>query len=345
MSTSANDIQYLEDLATSYWKSEVLFSAVEMDIFSNLQEGATLHEICSIFKCDPDFMKRFLDTLITLNLIELSNGIYKNCKIANKCLIKDKEMYQGGSILWRKDLKKQWECLTETLIKGKRIHYIPEDDENELIKRNRKYISAMDAVIKEKARSIVSMFKNVSLEGLILDVGAGSGAFSVEFLKAFPHMNATLFDLENVIKIDKERYHDVNSIGYHVGNILEEWTIEGEFDIIILSNIIHAYSETEVAHILNQSIQHLTKDGYMVIHDFFMEHSTLKARLSDLNMMINTYNGKVFSGKWTCDHLEKVGMRTSGLISLEGDTGVIIATRTSKPLESLSIEEKAKITK
>ena len=31
--------QYLEDLATGYWFSEALFTAVEMDIFSVLEAG------------------------------------------------------------------------------------------------------------------------------------------------------------------------------------------------------------------------------------------------------------------------------------------------------------------
>lgn len=31
--------QYLEDLATGYWFSEVLFTAVELDIFTHIERG------------------------------------------------------------------------------------------------------------------------------------------------------------------------------------------------------------------------------------------------------------------------------------------------------------------
>lgn len=338
MKTKGNEVQYLEDLATSYWNSEVLFSAVQLDIFFNLQEPISLHNICEIYGCNMDFMKRFLDVLIALDLIKELNEKYSNCEIANEYLIRDREMYQGDSILWRRELKKQWECLTETIMKGKRIHYIPEDSEKELMKRNQKYISAMDAILKEKAREIVSMFKDIKLEGKILDVGAGSGSFSIEFLKKFPQMNACLMDLENVIRIDMERYEGLRSIQYHMGNILEEWTVKGQYKIIILSNILHAYSEPEVRHILKQAVQHISQGGYMIIHDFFFEHSTLKARLSDLNMMINTYNGKVYYGKWICECLEDLGLASSELISLEGDTSVIFASKESKSLKPLYIE-------
>jgi len=334
-----NEVQYLEDLATSYWNSEVLFSAVELEIFERIQQPKTLDEICNGYECDPKSMERFLEVLILLGLLSQYQGRYVNSHVSNTYLVKGKEMYQGDSILWRKELKSQWNELTETIKKGKRIHYIPEDDEQVLYERTKKYISAMDAVIKNKAKEIVSMFGNVKFQGNILDVGAGSGAFSAEFLKRYPQLHATLFDLENVIKIGREKYKDIDSINFHVGNILEHWDLQRNYDCIIFSNILHAYSETEVEEIFKQGMEKVSIDGYFIIHDFFMEHSQLKAGLSDLNMMINTYNGKVFRAQWIYEKLEQLGLHHTNLIPLDGDTGVIFASKSASSIQSLRIDK------
>nr|WP_281350142.1 DUF2284 domain-containing protein [Alkalibaculum sporogenes] len=259
--------------------------------------------------------------------------------MSNTYLIKGKELYQGDSILWRKELKSQWDVLTETIRRGKRIHYIPQDDEQVLFERTKRYINAMDAVIKSKAKEIVSMFGNLELKGKILDVGAGSGAFSLEFIKRYSNISVTLLDLENVINLGKEKYKDVDSIKYHMANILEEWKVEGDYQVIILSNILHAYSEDEVEHILDEAVKNISNTGCLVIHDFFMEHSRLKAGLTDLNMMINTYNGKVFYGKWIGDKLTERGLNHSNLVPLEGDTGVVFASPSKTFIESLALNK------
>jgi hypothetical protein len=56
--------QYLEDLATGYWFSEVLFTAVEMDLFSLVgAEGATADELSRALDANPQGLKRFLHAL------------------------------------------------------------------------------------------------------------------------------------------------------------------------------------------------------------------------------------------------------------------------------------------
>ncbi|SHI06871.1 methyltransferase family protein [Desulfosporosinus lacus] len=46
--------QYLEDLATGYWFSEVLFTGVELDVFTFLEcRGMTTHEIAGALDMPP----------------------------------------------------------------------------------------------------------------------------------------------------------------------------------------------------------------------------------------------------------------------------------------------------
>jgi len=68
--------QYLEDLATGYWLAQVLFTAVEMEIFTLLEPaGASAEDAAGALGVDRRALERFLETLCALGLVgRLSEG-------------------------------------------------------------------------------------------------------------------------------------------------------------------------------------------------------------------------------------------------------------------------------
>jgi len=53
------DFQYLEDLATAYWYSEVLFAALELQLFQFLEQGcSTLNTLARTASCHKDELHR-----------------------------------------------------------------------------------------------------------------------------------------------------------------------------------------------------------------------------------------------------------------------------------------------
>lgn len=340
----ASGPQYLEDLATGYWFSEVLFTAVEMEIFTFLDPaGKSLDEITKELNCDCKAMERYLHALCALGLLTCYDNFFYNTKISSEYLVKGKEDYQGDSILWRKYLASYWGDLRACLEAGGRVKFAPPGEDSEsLVARIRRYISAMDRVARTKVKEITPIFAGLALEGNILDVGAGSGAFAAGFLEIFPEMRATLMDIPEVLDYSRELMRErglANRISFCQANILEPWPAgKGQFDLILLSNIVHAYSEREVPHILKSAAECLKPEGFLLVHDFFLEHFPQKAALFDLNMFINTYNGKVFAGKWIREQIKNYNLYATELIPLETDTAVIIAAKNEKSLESLSVD-------
>ena len=75
--------QYLEDLATGYWFSQALFTAVELDVFSRLDPaGSTAARIARMLEFDAPGVERFLDALCSIGLLTRSEGFFYNTKIA-----------------------------------------------------------------------------------------------------------------------------------------------------------------------------------------------------------------------------------------------------------------------
>ncbi|MCL5022737.1 MAG: DUF2284 domain-containing protein [Nitrospirae bacterium] len=333
--------QYLEDLATGYWFSELLFAAVEMGLFSLLERvGATDKELARATGASARGFRRFLGALCAVGLVTNDGERFFNTKVSSEYLVSGKALYQGDSILWRRELQTNWRGMADCLKAGGRIDYTVQDDHSGRTLRTAKYIRAMDNVARTKAAELLGFFEGVPLKGRILDAGAGSGAISGAFLERFPHMSATLLDLAGVLDHAREmRGGEACRIRYCPANILEAWPVRRKsFDLVILSNILHAYSEKDLPGILASASDCLKKNGLLLVHDFFLEHRPVKAALSDLNMFINTYNGKVFPGKSVLKELDRLGLCCTDPIPLVTDTAVLFAARERATLRPLRID-------
>ncbi|GAW91209.1 DUF2284 domain-containing protein [Calderihabitans maritimus] len=341
--------QYLEDLATGYWFSEVLFTAVETGIFTLLDSGGkNIDEIAEALNLSRRGVERFLHALCALGLVIRDGSLYFNTKISRKYLVKGKEDYLGDSILWRKYLHSYWQDLKKCLRMGGRVNFAPAQEEPERLReRIRKYIRAMDCVAKTKVEEIIPLFESCFVKGEILDVGAGSGAITAGFLERYPLTRAVLMDLPEVLDYTRELMRERGfgeRVAYCPANILEAWPVGKErFNLVILSNIVHAYAEKEIQFVLERASETLKPEGFLLIHDFFIEHYPEKAALFDLNMFINTYNGKVFSEKWVREELHRQSLYVTELIPLGTDTALMIAAKDKRNLENLCLDAKSRL--
>jgi predicted metal-binding protein/predicted O-methyltransferase YrrM len=340
--------QYLEDLATGYWFSEALFAAVEADIFSLLDRGGKSAAEIALKRGFSDAVtERFLHALCAMGLLYNHGKLYFNTTISGEYLVAGKPNCQRESILWRKRLIGPWSGLTACLEKGGRVGSLQEQDALCLAKKRREYIKAMDCVAKAKVKEVLPLFTGLTLTGAVLDVGAGSGAITAGFLERFPHLKATLVDIPEVLEIAGEFLagsvlHD--RISFCAFNILEPWPPAlGNFDLVILSNIIHAYSEKELPQILASAVECLSEKGLVIIHDFFLEHCPSKAALFDMNMFINTCNGRVFSQKDIASALSGFGLHVLAPLPLKSDTALILASPDQEVLDSLDVGPKQRV--
>ena len=81
--------------------------------------------------------------------------------------------------------------------------------------------------------------------------------------------------------------------------------------------------------------EHLSPDGIVLIHDIFHDHMPMKAGIMDMNMMINTFNGKVFSFREVERFLHDSRIPYVKELSLSSDTALILASKNKEALERI----------
>lgn len=331
------DFQFLEDLATAFWYSQVMFTALELDLCELLAKGpASAKDLTAVLGCDLEGLTRLLQALVSVGLIVENEGRFENAPLAARYLVQESKDYAGDFLRYRKYLASHWVRLTERILQGSRVGDRPVEEPWEAYqKRVFAYVRAMDQQARQKAYEAMGKFHQIF--GIqprrILDLGGGAGTWCRACLRLWPEAGAVLVDLPETLTAARELYPEPSQwqgIELVAGDVLNLCINRGQFDLVVLSNIIHAYGKVEVEQLLKEALLCLAPKGMILIHDYFLdEHSSCphKGNLYDLHMMLNTYNGRIYSVDELKSMLNEAGLKSNSFFHLETDTSLLVASR------------------
>ncbi len=332
MNTNFSHFDYLLQLSCGYWKSQVLFTAVEFDIFTLISDGkVTAKEISQSIHTDERATEMLLNALVSLELLEKRENRYENSHISNVYLVKGMPYYQGDFIHHFHNMMDNWAMLRETIETGKAISLkdLPEEvDPHDL----RDFITAMHNIALVKAEDI---YNKIDLKGArsLLDLAGGPGTYAITFAKANPHLHAVVFDLEHVIKLTREFIKAAemeDRVTVQPGNCLEDDFGKNTYDAILVSNLLHIYNPENNKKILKKCRDALKDDGQIIIHEFVLDETKTHpqfAALFSLNMLIGTQEGASYSEQEYMAWLENTGFKRMTKIDLESNSSLIIGKK------------------
>ncbi|MHB9098296.1 MAG: methyltransferase, partial [Syntrophales bacterium] len=217
-------------LSRAFMESRVLLTGAELDLFT-LTASAPLNarEIAGRIGADLRSLTILLDALAAMGLLIKKDDAYRAEQSAARLLAAESPESILPIIRHSVDLWERWGRLT-----GKVVATRTPDTSM------RAFIGGMHAIARPLAPRIVALVDPAGARRL-LDVGGGSGTYTLAFLQAAPEMRATIFDLPQVIDMARER---VGAAG-----MLERITlVPGDFrkdplpgghDLAFVSAIIH----------------------------------------------------------------------------------------------------------
>lgn len=359
------DYQFLENLSTAYWQSEVLFSALELKLFDLIEsQSATTRKLCTLSGCREDGLFRLLKVMKRMELIGESDGIWFNNQAARRYLLVNSPSYMGDFFLYRRTMQENFRLLTRkiSLNTGADVAICGQSDsvmgsEDDYAVRNFIYVKALDQLARQKAREIVEILFRETWEPPVLDLGGGAGTLcrllvgslsgadrkngshfpkdsdpTKKPCKASGVLPGVLLDLPEVIvaarKIypDKTDWEGIETIGADFR--FHAFSKERIFGLIVMSNFLHAYGENDARKLLEKAIRLLKPGGKILIHDYFPDRlgrNPQKGATYDLAMMLNTYDGKCHEASGVVAWLGAAGIRQSVVLDLETDSSLILA--------------------
>jgi hypothetical protein len=87
--------QYLEDIATGYWYSQVLFSAAELKLFDQVETGCrALADLAAAAGCKRPEPTRLLAVLVCMDLIHTTPDGLVNSQVARRFLVTGRSVPQ-----------------------------------------------------------------------------------------------------------------------------------------------------------------------------------------------------------------------------------------------------------
>lgn len=330
--TNSSNFDYLLQLSCGYWKSYVLFTAVEFDIFTLIGKGKlTAKEISQSIHTNERATGMLLNALVSLELLIKEGNSYKNSHLANPYLVKGNSQYLGDFIHHFHNMTENWALLRETIETGKPVSLkdLPEEvDPHDL----RDFITAMDNIASVKAEDLCRKI-DVERSKTLLDIAGGPGTYAIALAKANPNLHAIVFDLKHVIKLTREFIRASgmeDRVTTQEGNCLEDTFGKNRYDTLLVSNLLHIYNPENNLIILRKCWDALQDGGQIIVHEFVLDETRTRpqfAALFSLNMLIGTQEGASYSESEYRTWLMNAGFKDIKRIDLESNSTLILGKK------------------
>jgi SAM-dependent methyltransferase len=295
--------------ARQFMASRILLSAAELDIFTSLEDGpATARDLSLAKGLEERATERLLNALVVNGFLDKSRGRYR-LNEEGACLSANHPRSVLPMVRHMIRVWDNWSRLTETVIQGVNTE---RESVTELSgQKQRDFIEAMDVVGRDLAEEVAEFYGETSCRRL-LDIGGGSGVYTLAFLRRNPSMEGVIFDLPRVIPIAEERVsqeEEWDRISLFPGDFYKDELPTG-CDMALLSAIIHQNGPEQNLELYRKVFRALEPGGVLLIRDHIMDETRTRPKagvIFALNMLVNTESGDTYTFEEVRSALEETG--------------------------------------
>jgi ubiquinone/menaquinone biosynthesis C-methylase UbiE len=295
----ALDSKELRKIWSGFQSARVLITANNLRVFDHLKRPQGADALSRAMATDRRATALLLDALVSMGLLTKQSEKYKNTPLRARYLMKDSPEYQGDIIKHADTLWQNWSALDEVVMAGRPAGRAFD---------YHSFIMGMHNLALLKVKDITKVMKLGKVKKA-LDLGCGPGTYAFEMVKK--GIAVTMFDRPEAIKIAKElaSKQKIKGVRFVEGDFLDD-PIGVGYDLILVSQILHAYSEETNIALLDKCHRALNPSGRILIQEFYINNEGTYPPLSALfsiNMLVNTEGGRRYSTDEISDWLEETG--------------------------------------
>ncbi len=255
------------DWTYAYRKLAVVDTACELDVFTCLEERAlSAEELTERTRAQPLPLRAMLDACVGLGLLRFDQGRYANCPLAELYLVRGRPLFLGDLFRVFAAEASQWLSLKELVMTGRSAGHGPVDVGAQ------RFTLAMHALGMLGESTALEGSVDLSGRRDLIDVGCGSGLYSIQFCRRYPQLRATLLDRPAVLGLTEEIVAAsgvAERIALSPGDMLRDSYGEGR-DVVLLSDVLYLESG-KCIDMLRAAHRALVPGGLLVIRGYFSD--------------------------------------------------------------------------
>jgi predicted O-methyltransferase YrrM len=288
----------------------ILLTGAELNLFTLLARAPlSAREVASRTGANLRALTILLDALSAMGLLVKEEDKYQSAPLSSSFLSSDSPRTVLPMVLHMAHLWERW-CALTGIVKGLSAPGgvgVPSRKPDE----QQAFIEAMHVIGGPLAPRIVAAVDPGSSRAL-LDVGGGSGTYTLAFLRAQPEMKATLFDRPQVLEIARRRFNEagvMDRVRLQAGDFSQDELPRGH-DLAFVSAIIHQNSPEQNLDLFAKVFRALISGGRIVIRDHVMTSDRTRPKdgaIFAVNMLVGTTGGNTYTFEDIRDALTKAG--------------------------------------
>lgn len=266
------DVREISSIGYGFMASKALFTALDLDIFTRLSgQPQNLDYLAREAGVRPNQLLTLMTALVCLGLVAKEGALYANAPASEAYLARHSPKYYGDYLRLQID-KQVYPSLLELTAsfrgerKGFYETFLADPEQADLFSRAQHVGSLGPARV---------LARQIPLDGrgTLLDVGGGSGAFSITLCQRNPKLTSTILDFPSVGETARRYVEEAglaSRIAFLPGDALDtEWP--GDRDAILMSYVLSAVGERDVTTLIERAYGALRPDGLLVVHDFMVD--------------------------------------------------------------------------
>jgi len=293
-----------------YWECKVLLTAVKLDVFGALAEGAhTAADVSRRLQTDRQATNILLNALVSIGLLRKSGEQFLNSPETEAYLVKGSPQYAGHVLLLQEAEWDNWGRLESVVrtgrspVKGHMFQTDPQLAENVLIVLHR--------VALQHAATLAKQI-GLSRAQTLLDLGGGAGTYAMAFCRAYPALMVTVFDLRETLRTT-ERFIKEAGLEGRIRLLPGDFNrddLGGPYDAVLMSDILHYQDPEANAALVRKAHRALAPSGRLVIKDRFLDDgrtSPAWTAVFAVHILVNTEKGRCYTMAEAVQWLKEAG--------------------------------------
>jgi hypothetical protein len=276
---SRTDDSKMWDIVEGYLCYQSVFVAHDLKLFSTLAgQSLTLSQISDALKIDPRPAAVLLSACASIGLVQVQNGQYSLTPVSEDYLVESGPAYFGDFIdfaMIQNRAVNAFESMKQAVLTNKPQVY----GGQAVFKTHEEQMALARAFTQFMHSQSVTPgltwadYVDLSQHKILLDIGGGSGVFSVGAVQRWSNLQAILLDIPPVCLVANE-YITRYGLSHRITTLVADmWNSPyPAADIHLYSNVFHDWSPEKARFLAKKSYDSLESGGQIVIHEMLLNN-------------------------------------------------------------------------